>query len=67
MNQKPTREEIEMLAQSMYSNGTVVAPAWEQLGDITRGVWRERAMASLEMTRPTAGVGETQSTLWQSV
>lgn len=32
-------------AQALYEACPTPKPAWEQLGDVTRGVWIERAMA----------------------
>ena len=39
--------EVEALAAQMYTAAASVAPTWEQLGDVTRGVWLERAQAVL--------------------
>lgn len=38
----PTAEAIEQRARALYDACTTVKPAWDQLGDITRSVWRER-------------------------
>lgn len=37
------RERLERVAQSMYEACPTVKPTWEQLGETTRSVWRERA------------------------
>ena len=41
--------EIEALAEQMYdaSPSRSYHPAWHQLGDATKGVWRARAQAQL--------------------
>ena len=41
--------EIEALAAELYAaNGSALShPTWDQLGDVTRSVWRERARAQL--------------------
>ncbi len=40
-------DEIEALARELYEACPTPKPAWEQLGDTTRSVWRERAEAAL--------------------
>lgn len=51
-----TIEQIGALAQSMYDACTPVKPEWAQLGDATRGVWREQAQAKLSgSVTPEAG------------
>ena len=37
-----TTEEIEVRAKALYDRCPSVKPTWEQLGDVTRSVWRER-------------------------
>jgi hypothetical protein len=41
--------EIEALAERLWNGmpNRASCPAWEQLGDVTKGVWRERAAAQL--------------------
>ncbi len=41
--------EIEALAKHLWDTGQhrPHAPAWEQLGDVTKSVWLERAAAQL--------------------
>lgn len=40
--------EIEALAAKLYTQRcTPQGPPWEQLGDVTRGVWLEKAQAEL--------------------
>lgn len=41
-------EAIEALAKSLYSAGCLPTPDWEQLGEVTKSVWRERAADILE-------------------
>lgn len=36
--------DIEAAARALYDACQTVKPSWEQLGDVTRGVWRERVM-----------------------
>ncbi len=38
----PTPEEIDRRAHALYDRCPTVKPLWEQLGDVTRSVWRER-------------------------
>lgn len=37
--------EIELRAQALYNQCPTVKPGWSQLGETTRSVWRERAIA----------------------
>lgn len=42
--------EIEALAERMYTDRVSslgLGPTWEQLGDVTRSVWRDYAQADL--------------------
>lgn len=41
--------EIEALAEHLYETAPnrCSHPAWHQLGEVTKGVWRERARAQL--------------------
>lgn len=34
---------LDQRARALYDACPTVKPDWEQLGDVTRGVWRERA------------------------
>lgn len=36
--------EIVQRARELYNESVPVGPKWEQLGDVTKGVWIERAM-----------------------
>lgn len=36
--------DIEALAKGLYDACPTVKPLWEQLGEVTKGVWRDRAM-----------------------
>lgn len=40
---------LDQLARHLYETNTLVAPTWDQLGDVTRSVWRERAQALLDL------------------
>ena len=35
--------DANKVAKALYDNCPTVKPKWEQLGNVTRGVWRERA------------------------
>lgn len=37
--------ELELEAQLLYEECPTPKPAWEQLGETTRSVWRERVLA----------------------
>lgn len=39
---------LEQLAKSLYDACPTPKPKWEQLGDVTRSVWLDRARAILE-------------------
>lgn len=52
-NLEPTREDIENHAKAMYISSVFVAPKWEQLGDVTKSVWHERALVALKMAKLT--------------
>ncbi len=43
-------QEPDVRAQALYEACPTVKPAWSQLGETTRSVWRERAVA--ETGRP---------------
>lgn len=36
---------VEHLARAMYEDCPTVKPSWEQLGEVTRSVWREMVEA----------------------
>ena len=40
--------ELDLRAQAMYDACPTVKPAWSQLGEITRSVWRDRVIAEQE-------------------
>jgi hypothetical protein len=40
-----TTEEVDHEAQLLYEECPTPKPAWEQLGDTTKSVWRERVLA----------------------
>ena len=37
--------ELDLRAQALYDACPTAKPAWSQLGEITRSVWRDRAVA----------------------
>ena len=37
--------ELDLRAQALYDACPTVKPAWSQLGETTRSVWRDRAIA----------------------
>lgn len=41
------RKTLEREAERLYTENTRVAPLWDQLGDVTKSVWREKAEAFL--------------------
>ena len=41
-------EDIVKLAERMYNNCQSIKPAWDQLGDVTRSVWIEKAKKAIE-------------------
>ena len=40
-----TPEELDHEAQLLYEECLTPKPAWEQLGEATRSVWRDRVLA----------------------
>lgn len=40
-------EQIENEARRMYESCPTSKPSWEQLSDVTKSVWRERAEANI--------------------
>lgn len=42
-----TASQLDAAGSALYAVGTLVAPAWAQLGDVTRGVWRDKAALKL--------------------
>jgi hypothetical protein len=39
--------DVETLARQMYDDCPTPKPRWDQLGDVTKSVWLERAEATL--------------------
>jgi hypothetical protein len=37
--------EVDREAQMLYEQCLTPKPAWEQLGEVTKSVWRERVLA----------------------
>lgn len=46
--------EVDRLARALYDACCRVKPTWDQLGDTTKGVWRERAQKLLNANEPLA-------------
>ena len=46
--------ELDLRAQAMYDACPTVKPAWSQLGEITRSVWRDRVIAEHESLQEIA-------------
>ena len=44
---KYTASQLEAAGSALYASNTIVAPAWNQLGDVTKGVWRDKAALKL--------------------
>jgi uncharacterized protein HemY len=44
--------DVESEARRLYEQMTVPRPNWDQLGDITKSVWRERAISTLQAAQP---------------
>lgn len=40
--------DLEAQARDLYAQGTRSAPAWSQLGEVTKQVWREHAQRYLD-------------------
>ena len=38
-----TRKELDEKARKLYDALTTPRPSWDQLGDTTKGLWRDRA------------------------
>jgi len=49
-----TRGEIKRKAKALYSVCSPVVPDWEQIGDVTGGVWREQAADVLQAAAAAA-------------
>lgn len=49
INRKPAppADEVLKLAEKLYADGNPVAPTWAQLGEVTKGVWKEKAARKL--------------------
>lgn len=44
---KYTASQLDKQGQALYVANTLVAPTWQQLGDVTKGVWRDKAALKL--------------------
>ena len=42
-----TPSELEAAAKALYESRDTVAPKWEQLGDVTKGVWKGYVLRGL--------------------
>ena len=51
--------EIDLRAEHLYNQCPTVKPAWSQLGETTRSVWRERA--ACVSTSPTKDSSEPRA------
>lgn len=51
MTPNETRD-IEAAARALYDACQTVKPNWDQLGDVTKSVWRERAAAQAAVQEP---------------
>lgn len=62
--------EIESQARRMYDDCPTVKPSWDQLGEITKSVWREQAVAisnrsdGILPTAPAVKDADIQSSLF---
>lgn len=45
--QRYTASQLEAAGSALYASNTIVAPTWNQLGDVTKGVWRDKAALKL--------------------
>lgn len=43
---------VEALARQLYDACQTNKPSWDQLGEVTKSVWRERAQAQLTAAAP---------------
>lgn len=53
--------DIEAEAERLYSAIPIAKPTWQQLGDITKSVWRERALAQHQPPALPEAPGEQAS------
>jgi len=44
MLEEPDTFNLDEVAKALYEANPATKPAWDQLGDVTRSVWRERAL-----------------------
>ena len=47
MTHTSTEQELEKEARRMYDDCPTIKPSWDQIGDVTRSVWRQRAAEKL--------------------
>lgn len=45
--QRYTASQLDAAGSALYASNTIVAPTWNQLGDVTKGVWRDKAALKL--------------------
>lgn len=55
------REETEAAARALYDACPSVKPNWDQLGDVTRSVWRERVVSTPAVADPPKPPGYMKS------
>jgi hypothetical protein len=41
--------ELDILAKALYDACPTVKPDWDQLGETTKDVWRERILSGLDL------------------
>ncbi|WP_157266422.1 hypothetical protein [Azohydromonas aeria] len=57
--------DIDAQARRLYEASTRSAPTWDQLGDTTKGVWREQIQKQgADTARPAAPAAEDQQELF---
>lgn len=68
-----TPSDLDARARALYDDCSTVKPDWSQLGEPTRGVWREMASARIAPAEPAkvsvrffAVLHAESATLWKS-
>lgn len=51
---------IDEIAEQLYEACPTSKPSWDQLGEVTKGVWRERAIAKQAGVPITATAAQQQ-------
>lgn len=47
VSQRYTASQLDQQGASLYAANTLVAPTWQQLGDVTKSLWRDKAALKL--------------------